>query len=98
MKSVFTLVMSMVVGGAWAEEAKAPPGSRYCTAAPMSATGADLAAGLKKCRVGDVVIINRRGLFAVATRCDFSKSIVAVGDDVICVLAAERTNEDNKTA
>ena len=90
MRSVVAFVMSMVVSGAWAQEAKVPPGSRYCSLPSGRPEGADFLAALKNCRVGDVVIINRRVLYAVALRCDFSKSMVAVGDDVVCLIGPER--------
>lgn len=47
-------------------------------------------AELKKCTRGDTIIIPGSSGSVVARICDFSKAVVAVGGNVICVIQAER--------
>jgi hypothetical protein len=43
-------------------------------------------AGLRKCGKGDTVMIPNSAAYAVGKFCDFSKSMVAIGGSVLCVL------------
>jgi hypothetical protein len=65
-----------------------PPVSAYCL--PVSAgfleSEAKASEELRKCSRGDTVVIPARSAEAVARMCDFSKSIVMVGDNVVCAM------------
>jgi hypothetical protein len=65
-----------------------PPVSSYCL--PVSAgfleSEAKASDQMKKCSRGDTIVIPARSAGAVARMCDFSKAIVAVGDNVVCVM------------
>src|SRR5437667_12704665 len=73
---------------------KAPPRampaplSAYCL--PVSAgfleSEAKASEEMRKCARGDTVVIPSKNPGAVARVCDFSKSIVAIGDNVVCVM------------
>jgi hypothetical protein len=41
---------------------------------------------MKKCSAGDTIVVPARSAGAIARMCDFSKSIVAMGDNVICAM------------
>jgi hypothetical protein len=41
---------------------------------------------MKKCSRGDTIVIPARNPGAVARMCDFSKSIVALAENVVCVM------------
>ena len=41
---------------------------------------------MRKCARGDTVVIPARSPGAVARMCDFSKAVIALGDNVVCVL------------
>jgi hypothetical protein len=41
---------------------------------------------MKKCSRGDTIVIPGRSAGAVARMCDFSKAIVAVGENVVCAM------------
>jgi hypothetical protein len=43
---------------------------------------------VKKCARGDTVVIPAKNAGAVARMCDFSKAIVALGENVACVLVS----------
>ena len=81
--------------------ASAPAAARASpkTAAPMPLSGYCLAASaaflesetkafdeMKKCARGDTIVIPAKSASAVARLCDFSKSIVATPDHVVCVI------------
>jgi hypothetical protein len=65
-----------------------PPASSYCL--PVSAgfleSEAKASSEMQKCTRGDTVVIPARIPGAVARMCDFSKAIVALGDNVVCVM------------
>ena len=68
---------------------KAPPQiSAYCL--PVSAgfieSDAKASDEMKKCSRGDTIVIPARNPGAVARMCDFSKAIVAIADNVVCVM------------
>jgi hypothetical protein len=69
-------------------KATAPPPSAYCL--PVSAgfleSEAKAAEEMRKCARGDTVVIPVRVAGAVARMCDFSKAVVALGDNVACVM------------
>jgi hypothetical protein len=62
--------------------------SAYCL--PVSAgfleSEAKASEEMRKCARGDTVVIPARVPGAVARMCDFSKAIVALGDNVICAM------------
>jgi hypothetical protein len=69
--------------------AKASPQiSAYCL--PVSAgfieSDAKASDEMKKCSRGDTIVIPARNPGAVARMCDFSKAIVAIADNVVCVM------------
>jgi len=41
---------------------------------------------MRKCARGDTVVIPARSPGAVARMCDFSKAVIALGENVVCVL------------
>jgi hypothetical protein len=41
---------------------------------------------MRKCSRGDTVVIPARSPGAVARICDFSKAVIALGENVVCVL------------
>jgi hypothetical protein len=65
-----------------------PPVSSYCL--PVSAgfleSEAKASDQMKRCSRGDTIVVPARSAGAVARMCDFSKAIVAVGDNVVCVM------------
>ena len=65
-----------------------PPASAYCL--PVSAgfleSEAKASEEMRKCARGDTIVIPARSAGAVARMCDFSKAIVALGDNVVCVM------------
>ncbi len=62
--------------------------SAYCL--PVSAgfleSEAKASEEMRKCSRGDTVVIPARSAGSVARMCDFSKSIVMVGDNVVCAM------------
>jgi hypothetical protein len=64
------------------------PTSNYCL--PVSAafleSEAKASDQMKKCSRGDTIVVPARSAGAVARMCDFSKAIVAVGDNVVCAM------------
>lgn len=67
---------------------KPAPRSFYCL--PVSAgfleSEAKASDEMKKCSAGDTIVVPARSAGAIARMCDFSKSIVAVGDNVVCAM------------
>ena len=65
-----------------------PPVSGYCL--PVSAafleSEAKASEEMRKCARGDTIVIPARSAGAVARMCDFSKAIVALGDNVVCAM------------
>lgn len=65
-----------------------PAISGYCL--PVSAafleSEAKASDEMKKCIRGDTIVIPVRSAGAVARMCDFSKAIVAIGDNVVCAM------------
>jgi hypothetical protein len=41
---------------------------------------------MRKCARGDTIVIPARSAGAVARMCDFSKAIVALGENVVCAM------------
>lgn len=72
--------------------------SAYCRSAAQilfqgGAGDAEIAAVARGCRRGDVIAINsgaQGSVFQVGRLCDFTKSVVVMGPQTLCVLAAER--------
>jgi hypothetical protein len=62
--------------------------SSYCLPASAAFLESDAKASeeLRKCARGDTVVIPARNPGAVARFCDFSKAVISVGDNVVCVL------------
>jgi hypothetical protein len=65
-----------------------PPVSAYCLPASVAFLESDAKASdeVRKCARGDTVVIPSRNASAVARMCDFSKSVAALGENVVCVL------------
>jgi hypothetical protein len=67
-----------------------PPTSAYCL--PVSAgfleSEAKASEEMRKCARGDTIVVPARTPGAVARMCDFSRSIVALGDNVVCVMVS----------
>ena len=65
-----------------------PPISLYCL--PVSAgileSEATASDEMKKCSAGDTIVVPSRSAGAVARMCDFSKSVVTVGENVVCAM------------
>jgi hypothetical protein len=65
-----------------------PPVSGYCL--PVSAafleSEAKASEEMRKCVRGDTIVIPARSAGAVARMCDFSKAIVALGENVVCAM------------
>jgi hypothetical protein len=43
---------------------------------------------MQKCARGDTVVIPSRNASSVARMCDFSKAIVAVGENIVCAMVS----------
>jgi hypothetical protein len=91
------LVSALFVAAAEAQAPTPPPrklpvraavASLYCL--PVSAgfleSEAKASDEMKKCSAGDTIVVPSRSAGAIARMCDFSKSIVTVGDNVVCVM------------
>ena len=65
-----------------------PPISAYCltVSAGFLESEAKAFEEIRKCARGDTVVIPARSAGAVARLCDFSKAVVALGDNVVCVM------------
>lgn len=64
----------------------------YCAASRTAATGADgignsLRSLRGQCQPGEAVVLEGNSLSMIAMACDFSKSVVVVGQNIICVLS-----------
>lgn len=75
----------------------APEPSAYCRSAAQAlfqgGGEVEMAAVSRACRRGDTIAINssaQAAVFQVGRLCDFTKSIVSMGPQIVCVLAAER--------
>jgi hypothetical protein len=64
------------------------PASAYCLPVSAGFLESDTKASeeIRKCSRGDTVVIPARSAGAVARMCDFSKAVVAVGENVVCVM------------
>jgi hypothetical protein len=64
------------------------PLSGYCLAASAAFLESETKAfdEMKKCARGDTIVIPAKSASAVARLCDFSKSMVATPDHVVCVM------------
>jgi hypothetical protein len=64
------------------------PQSSYCL--PVSAgfleSEAKASDEMKRCSRGDTIVVPARSPGAVARMCDFSKAIVALGENVVCMM------------
>lgn len=73
--------------------------SAYCRSAAQAlfqggAGDAEIAAVTRACRRGDIIAINtgaQGSVFQVGRLCDFTKSVVVMGPQTLCVLGAERS-------
>jgi hypothetical protein len=65
-----------------------PVVSSYCL--PVSAgfleSEAKASDEMKKCSAGDTIVVPARSAGVIARMCDFSKSIIVVGDNVVCAM------------
>ena len=100
MRFAFAFMALMMASGANAQvpapaqppglptRAAALPTSSYCLPASAGFLQGDANASeeMHKCARGDTVVIPAKSPGAVARVCDFSKSIVAIGDNVVCVM------------
>lgn len=99
MNRVFVLLVSaLIVPAAKAQDptvpvqrklpVRPPVASLYCL--PVSAgfleSEAKASDEMKKCSAGDTIVVPSRSAGAIARMCDFSKSVVAIGDNVVCVM------------
>jgi len=104
MRFAFALAAMMLASGANAQApapaqppklptrpaAVSAPPSSYCLPASAAFLEGDSKAAeeMRKCARGDTVVIPARNPGAVARVCDFSKSMVAIGDNVVCVMVS----------
>ena len=65
-----------------------PIASAYCLPASAGFLESETKASeeMRKCARGDTVVIPARSPGAVARMCDFSKAVIALGENVVCVL------------
>ena len=65
-----------------------PPVSSYCLAVSAAFLESEAKASeeMRKCARGDTIVIPARSAGAVARMCDFSKAIVALGENVVCAM------------
>jgi hypothetical protein len=65
-----------------------PVASAYCLPVSAGFLESDTKASeeARKCSRGDTVVIPARSPGAVARMCDFSKAVIALGENVVCVL------------
>ena len=77
-----------VVARASPKTAAPTPPSGYCLAASAAFLESETKAfdEMKKCARGDTIVIPAKSASAVARLCDFSKSMVATPDHVVCVM------------
>lgn len=72
------------------------PLSGYCLSASAAFLESETQAfdEMKKCARGDTIVIPAKSASAVARLCDFSKSVVATSEHVVCViLTPERVSK-----
>lgn len=64
--------------------------SAYCLAGSAGFLESETKAleELKKCARGDTIVIPSRNASSVARMCDFSKAIVAAGENIVCTMVA----------
>jgi hypothetical protein len=101
MKKIFMLLVSTLMIPSIEAQTPTPPPQRklptrpvvislYCL--PVSAgfleSEAKASDEMRKCSAGDTIVIPSRSAGAVARMCDFSKSIVPVGDNVVCAMVS----------
>lgn len=96
---VLTTAAALAEGPAPAVPAKptAEP-SAYCRSAAQAlfqggAGDAEITAVTRACRRGDIIAIStgaQGSVFQVGRLCDFTKSVVVMGTQTLCVLGAER--------
>jgi hypothetical protein len=96
-RRVFALAAVIFATGAYAQTpAPTPPprppaqASAYCL--PVSAgflEGETKALEeVRKCARGDTIVIPSRNASSVARMCDFSKTIVAAGENIVCAMVS----------
>jgi len=97
-KLLIVLIVALGVGAVEAQTPAPAPqrkpvvrpavASLYCL--PVSAAFLESEARasdeMRKCSAGDTIVIPVRSAGAVARMCDFSKSIVTAGDNVVCAM------------
>jgi hypothetical protein len=99
MNRMFVLLVSALIVPAAKAQAPTPPPERklpvrppvaslYCL--PVSAgflqSEAKASDEMKKCSAGDTIVVPSRSAGSVARMCDFSKSIVTIGENVVCTM------------
>jgi hypothetical protein len=89
----FTALLAASSAGAQAPPPQLPArplpiASAYCLPVSAGFLESDTKASeeLRKCSRGDTVVIPARSPGAVARMCDFSKALIALGENVVCVL------------
>ena len=65
----------------------------YCAVGRAASVGADgignnLKSLRERCQPGETVILESNSMGMIASACDFSKAVVIVGQNIICVLGA----------
>jgi hypothetical protein len=91
--TALALLIAASGANAQAPTPKSPPRppplvSTYCLPVSVGFLESDTKASdeLRKCSRGDTVVIPAHSAGAVARMCDFSKAVVALGDNVVCTL------------
>jgi hypothetical protein len=100
---VLAFVAVIFATGAYAQApapkpAPRPPAqvSAYCLAGSAGFLESETKAleEVRKCARGDTIVIPSRNASSVARICDFSKAIVAAGENIVCTMVSpERTTK-----
>ena len=97
-KILVVLASILIISAAKAQAPAAAPQSKlslrrpvvssYCL--PVSAgfleSEAKASDEMKKCSAGDTIVVPARSAGVIARMCDFSKSIIVFGDNVVCAM------------
>ena len=93
-KILVVLASILIISAAKAQAPAAAPQSKlslrssYCL--PVSAgfleSEAKASDEMKKCSAGDTIVVPARSAGVIARMCDFSKSIIVLGDNVVCAM------------
>jgi hypothetical protein len=98
MRTAIKFVVLLAMTGSASAQAPTQEPSAYCRAgvqALFTASGGNEYEAVRKaCRRGDTIAINagsQGAVFQVGRLCDFTKAIVNVGPQIVCVLVGERS-------